>query len=209
MRGKKIIILGIFIIALIFSIIFIKINYNFFKKGNNISNKSADEVKDYILNIESYQAMARIIIKSNKIQNTYIVKQQYNKCDNIYIQEVLEPSSIAGTQFSYDGENLKIENTRLNISKIYENYNYIESNELSLVAFIDDYKQSNLSKCIEENGIIILETEVKNANKYISSKKLYINKKQAKIEKMEINDRTQNTKIYILYNEIEINTCTK
>ena len=33
-----------------------------------------------------------------------------------------------------------------------------------------------------------------------------INKNENKIEKMEIKDTTQNVRIYILYNEIEINS---
>ena len=37
----------------------------------------------------------------------------------------------------------------------------------------------------------------------------YLAKSQGKIEKMEINDITQNIQIYILYNEIEINKLPK
>lgn len=208
MKNKKII--GLIIIAILIIIIFIiKNNYNFSKTGNNIINKSADEVKEYILNIESYEAIARITIKSNKNENIYLVKQKYNKDCNLYKQEILEPSSIAGTLFIYDGANLRIENTKLNLNKIYENYNYIESNELSIIAFVEDYKENEKSKLIEKDEKIILETGVKNSNKYITNKRLYIDKSQGKIEAMEINDITQNVRIYILYNEIEINKLPK
>ena len=91
MKNKKIIIIIFAIILLILIIFLIKNNYKISKKGNNISNKSADEIKQYILNIESYQAVAKITIKSNKNENIYIVKQQYNKNDNVYKQEILDP----------------------------------------------------------------------------------------------------------------------
>ena len=192
MKNKKILILIIGITLIILIAIFVKNNYKNSKTGNNISNKSADEIKEYILNIESYQAIAKITIKSNKNENTYVVKQKYNKDGNEYKQEILEP-----------------ENTKLNLNKIYENYTYIGSNELSLVSFIDDYKNSTNSNCTEQNGMIILETEKKDNNKYTMGKKLYINKESGRIEKLEINDRTQNTRIYILYNEIAINETSK
>ena len=209
MKNKKIIILIISIVIIVLFTFFIKNNYNSSKTGNNISNKSADEIKEYILNIESYKANAKVTIKSNKNENTYVVLQQYNMEGNIYKQEVLEPENIAGVQFVYDGTNLKIENTDLMLSKIYEEYKYIESNELSLISFTEDYKKSDESNYYEEENNIILETKIKDGNKYVAYKKLYINKEKGKIEKLEIKDITQNIKIYILYNEIEINELSK
>lgn len=209
MKNKKLFIFSIIIICLILITFLIKNNYNFSKKGNNMSNKSADEIKEYILNIESYKAIAEVTIKSNKNENTYKLEQKYNREDNVYKQEVLEPENIRGVQFIYDGTNLKVENTKMNLNKIYTNYNYIESNELGLASFIEDYKQSNEAKYIEKNGKVILETDVKKANKYVANKKLYIDKEKGEIEKLEINDITQNTRIYILYNKIEINTLSK
>ncbi len=209
MKNKKLFIFSIIIICLILITFLIKNNYNFSKKGNNMSNKSADEIKEYILNIESYKAIAEVTIKSNKNENTYKLEQKYNRKDNVYKQEVLEPENIKGVQFIYDGTNLKVENTKMNLNQIYTNYNYIESNELGLASFIEDYKQSNEAKYIEKNGKVILETDVKKANKYVANKKLYIDKEKGEIEKLEINDITQNTRIYILYNKIEINTLSK
>lgn len=209
MKNKKLFIFSIIIICLILITFLIKNNYNFSKKGNNMSNKSADEIKEYILNIDSYQATAEVTIKSNKNENSYVVEQKYVRNNNIYKQEILEPENIKGIQFIYDGTTLKVENTKLKLSKIYENYNYIESNELGLASFIEDYIQNDEAKCIEKNGKVILETDIKKANKYVANKKLYIDKEEGTIEKLEINDTAQNTRIYILYNKIEINTLSK
>lgn len=204
LKNKKIVIIIILILLIIILTIFIKNNYKSLKNGNNISNKSADEIKEYILNIESYKAIIKMQIKSNKNENTYIASQTYNKEKNTYIQEVLEPEKISGIKFIYDGNNLKIENTKLSLSKIYEEYKYIESNKLSLISFIEDYKKSNKTKCYEKNGTIYLEIEANNEKKIIY-KTLSINKENGKIIKLEIKDMAQDVKIYILYNEIEIN----
>lgn len=209
MKIKKTIIIFIIVLILILGVILIKNNYKTSKNGNNISNKSADEIENLILNIGSYEAKANITIKSNKNQNTYVVKQKYNKEGNLYRQEILEPSGIAGTLIQYDGKDLTIKNTNLNIKKIYENYSYIESNILSLASFIEDYKQSESKEIKEENGIVTLQVKLSNNNKYTMEKTLYINKNENKIEKMEIKDTTQNVRIYILYNEIEFNNTPK
>lgn len=209
MKFKKTIIIFIIVLILILDVILIKNNYKTSKNGNNISNKSADEIENLILNIGSYEANANITIKSNKNQNTYVVKQKYNKEGNLYSQEVLEPSGIAGTLIQYDGKDLTIKNTNLNVKKIYENYSYIESNILSLASFIEDYKQSESKEIKEENGIVTLQVKLSNNNKYTMEKTLYINKNENKIEKMEIKDTTQNVRIYILYNEIEFNNIPK
>lgn len=209
MKFKKTIIIFIILLILILGVILIKNNYKTSKNGNNISNKSADEIENLILNIGSYEAKANITIKSNKNQNTYVVKQKYNKEGNLYRQEILEPSRIAGTLIQYDGKDLTIKNTNLNVKKIYENYSYIESNILSLASFIEDYKQSESKEIKEENGIVTLQVKLSNNNKYTMEKTLYINKNENKIEKMEIKDTTQNVRIYILYNEIEFNNIPK
>lgn len=209
LKIKKTIIIFIIVLILILGVILIKNNYKTSKNGNNISNKSADEIENLILNIGSYEANANITIKSNKNQNTYVVKQKYNKEGNLYSQEVLEPSGIAGTLIQYDGKDLTIKNTNLNVKKIYDNYSYIESNILSLASFIEDYKQSESKEIKEENGIVTLQVKLSNNNKYTMEKTLYINKNENKIEKMEIKDTTQNVRIYILYNEIEFNNIPK
>ena len=194
------------IAVLIIIVILVKNNYKNLKNGNNISNKSIDEIKECILNIESYTANAKIEINSNKNKNTYIVEQKYVKTTNLYNQKILEPEHLQGIEFTYDGTNLTIKNSRLNLTKIYTDYKFIGSNELSITKFIEDYKQNQETKIYEENKKVIMEVEVKTNNIYTQNKKLYISRETGTIEKMEIEDITQKTTIYILYNKIEINT---
>ena len=206
---KKIIGIAITIIILIIIIFLFKNNYKKIKSGNNISNKSIDEIKEYILSIESYNANANIEVTSNKTKNIYKVEQKYIKEGKLYKQKVLEPENLLGLEFTYDGKDLSIKNSKLTLNKIYADYKFIGSNELSLVKFIEDYSQNQDSKIYEENGKIIIEVEVKQNNIYTQNKKLYIDKENDKIDKLEIKDITQKTTIYILYNKIEINRLTK
>lgn len=181
----------------------------YLKNGNNMSNKSADEIKEYILNISSYEAEVEINVISNKNQNKYKAKQQFVKEDNLYKQEIIEPENIKGVIFSYDGKNLKLENTKLGLNKIYEDYKYIGSNDLSLIQFVNDFNDVEEKSFQEKDGNVILELKIKNGNKYRTYKKLYVDKQRGVPTKMEIQDVSQNIIIYILYNEIKINNLQK
>ena len=181
----------------------------YLKNGNNMSNKSADEIKEYILNISSYEAEVEINVISNKNQNKYKAKQQFVKEDNLYKQEIIEPENIKGVIFSYDGKNLKLENTKLGLNKIYEDYKYIGSNDLSLIQFVNDYNDVEEKSFQEKDGNVILELKIKNGNKYRTYKKLYVDKQRGVPTKMEIQDVSQNIIIYVLYNEIKINNLQK
>lgn len=207
MNKKNALIVAIVLVALIL-FIFIKNNYNFFKTGNNMSNKSADEIKNYILNMSSFKAEATVTVTSNKTTNTYKLLQKYK--DKQFVQELLEPENISGLKIVYDGTNMKIENTKLSLSKLYDNYQYMTSNALCITTFISDFiDESNEKNIKEENNTIILEVKTKNENIYNTNKKLYIDKTTALPVKMEIKDNTQNLKVYILYNKVEINTLQK
>ena len=205
---KKIITIAIILITIIV-IFFIKINYKSLKNGNNMSNKSAKEITQYILDINSYEADAEVLIESNKNINKYKIKEKYSKETNVFKREILEPENLNGVVFIYDGINLKVQNNILNLNKIYENYPYIGENNITLIDFINDYKESNEKNIIENKEEIILEVKIKNGNKYIAYKKMFINKTKGNIEKIEIQDITQKTIIYILYNEIKINNLQK
>ena len=201
--NKKIIFLVLVIILIIFFIIiFIKNDYKNFDTGNN-NIKSIEEIEEYILNLSSYEAKVSVTVESNKNTNKYELLQTY-QVPNISKQVVLEPSNIQGLEITYDGSNLSINNTKLNLSSVYENYNYLASNCLCLESFISDYIENN-GKIYEENEKIILETKTSNGNKYIYNKKLYVNKKDGKPIELIIEDINEKKPVYILYNEIKIN----
>ena len=185
----------IFIISVGF--IFYKNSIKNLKIGNN---KNSQEIVDYILNLSSYEAEVTVNITSNKNSNKYILKQKYQK-DKERIQEVIEPSNIAGVKIIKEGKNLRLENSNLNLTSMFENYQYISDNSLDLCSFIKDYKKGEKSEWKEKDGKIIMET-----NRESKQKILYIDAKSGNPEKMEIKDNNKNIAVYILYKEVSVNS---
>ena len=202
MRNKKLI--YIFICFLIFSLIILFFYYKNLKTVNNIS-KSNTDLKNYILSISSYEATISVEVNSNKNTNKYIIKQWYAS-PNLFKQEIQAPENIQGLKTIYDGTNLKIENSRLNLSKIYQNYNYITNNNLCLNVFLKECKNNEIIQTENENEITIaLETN----KKYSKYKELTIDRKTKLPLEMKIMDENKKTLVYILYNEITINKTAK
>ena len=191
---NKIIIMISIILIMLILFLFLKDNTTKnFKIGNNTSSQ---EIIDYVLNINSYEVIANIDVKSNKNENKYKLKQIYNgKEENS--QEVLEPENIAGVKLVKEGNNLKLENSKLNLTSILQNYEYISENTLDLSSFIEDYKNDDNSKWEEKDNQILMKT---------SNKTLYINRENGKPEKMEIRDNNKKIAVYILYTEVIVNS---
>ncbi len=202
MKKKYWLILLIIIIVAVIITIFYKNSFKNSKIGNN---KNSQEIVDYILNISEYETQITVNVTSNKNSNKYILKQIHQN-ENKSIQEVIEPSNIAGIRIERDGTNLKIENSNLNLNTILENYNYLGDNCLDLSSFIEDYKQDEKAKYEETDTEIIMKTSSNLENIYIQEKILHIDKKTYKPTQMEIKDNKQKTTIYILYNEVKVNS---
>ena len=199
--NKKLLIPTVLICVVFLFAVFQIFHYKNIKTGNNITNKTLQEIESYILNISSYEAEIELNVESNKNSNQYIIRQKFEK-PNICYQEVIEPKNIEGLTIKYNGSNLEVSNTKLNLSKIYENYQYITENCLWLSDFIENYKANN-GTISEKDGIIIMENSSKK-NTYITTEKLYIDRNANRIIKMEIEDANHKTRIYINYKEIKI-----
>lgn len=213
LNKKSLIILICIILAItIISAYFINKNNKIFNKnfniGNNITSKSIQEIEQYILNISSYEAKAEVMIESNKNINKYVLKQEYNNSGKIE-QIVLEPSNIEGLTISYNEGNLTINNTKLNLQTVYNNYKYVVDNNLWLNSFIKDYRESNNKSISENSDYIVMTVDISDSNNYGKIKILYINKTTGNPEKMLIQDKNQKNMVYILYSEIRINSVSK
>ncbi len=200
----------IFLIILILIILGISIFLMFFnnKEAKNMkigNNSSSQDVVNYILNINSYEAEINVEINSNKNNNKYKIKQKYEN-SGIITQEIIEPNNIKGVRITKENDNLRIENTDLNLNIILEKYAYLSDNILDLDSFIENYKNNSESKFSEKNDELILETVDNSNNKNPKHKKLYIDRKTANPTKMEIKDTNKNSTIYIIYNEVKVNS---
>ena len=204
MKNKKIFIIIIIGMILIISIILIFFLKNTAKKSKIGNNSTSQEIVDYILNISSYETEIEVEVKSNKNENKYKIKQVYKGPEDNW-QEIIEPSNIAGVKIVKEGKNLKLENSNLNLTTIFENYKYISENSLDLSCFIEDYKKDEKAEFKEKDNEIIMKTSTDD-DLYRKTKILYINKENAMPIKMEIEDTNQNIVVYILYNEVSVNS---
>lgn len=203
MKNKKLLFIIVSLTILIIIIFFINIAYKKSKFGNNENNKSAQEIKEYILNINSYTAKVEVTVNSNKNQNKYMLEQEFSSSEKK--QTVIKPENIEGLQIIYNGSNLTINNSRMNTSKMYAEYPYLSDNVLWLDSFISEYRNKiNDAKVYEEKNEVVIEINVE-PNKYTQNRKLYLEKGTGKPIKMVISDNSKKETMYILYNEININ----
>lgn len=194
----------IVIFVILFFIIFAILYYKNFLFGNNIiKNRSSNKNEDVLYHLENYTAEANITVTSNKTQNSYVVKQEVSS--NYSMQEVIKGESIEGVKIEISEGNLKVSNSKLNLEKVYENYHDLLNNTLFLNTFVADYKEeANETKCEQQDEQIIMEVKLnKNQNTYIQYKKLYLDTKTGKPQKLEVQDNTKKETICIVYNNIE------
>ena len=199
---KKILFFLIIVMTFIITVIFfLKSNYKNNKIGNN---KSIEEIESYILNIKSYKATLNVNVKNNRNENNYkFIQEVTNEYEK---QTTLEPDEIKGLEMIFKNGTLEIKNTELNLSKIYQNYPNVSENNLFLTQFLQRYQneeEENKSIEITDENKIIMKIKT-DKNKYDVTQMLYVNMKDLKPERLEILDNNNNTKVYILYSEIEI-----
>ena len=195
MKKKTFFLIAIIIFLIILILIF---SINMSKKSKIGHTNNSQEIVENILNISSYKATINVKVISNKNENQYIIKQEYQSQD-LNSQEVIEPSNIAGTKIIKEGNKLTLENTRLNLSSIIEDYQYISANSLDLSSFIEDYKNDSKSKFEEDSNQIKMYTANSNCKKI-----LYIDKTTELPTQLEIENTNKKNKVYILYNEVII-----
>lgn len=198
MKNKKFLIIFVFICSIVFGFFY----YNFFKSGNNINRSQEQIVEDILKEFNNYEANIEVTVKSNKNENKYemnqIIKGNYSK------QEIINPDNIKNLTIELEENKLKILNSKLNMEKVYENYECILNNSLFLNTFSNEFFNNN-SKIYEEDEKIVIEIKLpNNSNTYIKYKYLYLDAESYEPEKLVIKDITQNPYISIIYKDIEI-----
>lgn len=191
------------VVILAVSIFFIFFNQNTAKNLKIGNNTTSQEIVDFILNLTSYEAKIEVEVKSNKNENKYVLKQIYQG-EEENIQEVLEPSNIAGVKMIRKGNTLTLENTELNLTSLFENYEYMSDNHLDLYNFIRNYKMDQNASFKEKDNQIIMQTS--NGEKTKIERTLYIDKQTGMPIKMEIEDANKKIAVYILYKEVKVNS---
>ena len=193
-----------FIIIIIFALLicnfFIKSNYKTKENGNN---KSIQEIEQYILNVTSYKAKIKVTVSSNKNANFYEFEQEV-RGQSYSRQLALSPDSLSGMEIIYENGVITLQNTKYNLSQIYENYPYISTNSLFLTSFIEGYRNADEKEITQEDEKIQM-SYISKVNKYNNKQILYINKASLEPQNLQVYDINNALKVDIIYNEIELN----
>lgn len=199
---KRKLIIGLILIVMIILIFFISIYYKNKITGNNINIKNNEDIIAYVKDIKNYKANLDVTIYSNKNETKYKIYQEVKNDKSIQI--VKEPKEIENLTIEKENNQVRIKNTNLKLEKIYTDYSEYLSNLLCLDSIVKQIKNENI-KVKEEGNTVVLQLENHEKNTYGKYIEIYFNKETKKIEKIEIKDKNQKTKICILYTDIEIN----
>ena len=170
--------------------------------GNNINIKNNEDIIAYVKDIKNYKANLDVTIYSNKNETKYKIYQEVKNDKSIQI--VKEPKEIENLTIEKENNQVRIKNTNLKLEKIYTDYSEYLSNLLCLDSIVKQIKNENI-KVKEEGNTVVLQLENYEKNTYGKYIEIYFNKETKKIEKIEIKDKNQKTRICILYTDIEIN----
>ena len=198
MNFKKLMFVFVFICISIFFIIY----YIFSSFGNN-KFRNQNEIVDNILNsFNNYEANILVTITTNKNENNYEMFQEVSEKNSKTI--INSPENIKDMIIEINDNTLKITNTKINMEKIYEEYDGLLNNNLFLNKFAKDCENNNF-KFYEKNEKIILETILNNnSSTYIKYKELYLDKKTNLPTELIMKDNTKKACIRIIYNDIKI-----
>ena len=188
------------IVTLLICNFFIKTNYKTKESGNN---KSIQEIEQYILNVTSYKAKIKVTVSSNKNANFYEFEQEV-RGQSYSRQLALSPDSLSGMEIIYENGVITLQNTKYNLSQIYENYPYISTNSLFLTSFIEGYRNADEKEITQEDEKIQM-SYISKINKYNNKQILYINKASLEPQNLQVYDINNALKVDIIYNEIELN----
>lgn len=186
------------LICFILIIIFVIFNYKNFISGNNINSK--EKIVEKILSGSlEYEAKIRVKVISNKNENVYEIKQKETLKESY--QEVISEGKVKGLKILCTDNVLKVENSKLNLQKIYEDYAIISNNYLFINSFLKDYKNAKVK---EEEDTIIIDIKLENYNKYIKYKEIYLDKNTGIPIKMIIKDSDKHIRACIEYINFKI-----
>lgn len=198
MKNKKI----VFIFAVICISIFLIIYYIFSIFGNN-KNRSQEEIVESILNrICNYEANITVEVTSNKNQNIYEAYQEVK--DNNSKLIINSPKEVEGLTIENNGDKLKVSSTKLNLERIYENYETIINNNMFLNVFSKDCFENDLNYYQKDEELILEVKLNNNFNTYTKYKELHFDLKSDVPKELIIKDNTKKTSIRIIYNDIKI-----
>ena len=190
------------ILAIILVLFFLIFYYKNSKLGNNIINLNEKNIENILSKNLKYTSKVKVKVYSNKNENEYNLKISEDGKYNLL--EAIGNNNISGLKIEKKNGDLIVKNSKLKLEKIYENYKELTDNSLFLSSFVKEYLETKNKEKIEKDGEIVIKIVLKNYNKYIKYKELYINKENGKPKKLIIKDSNKQVKTSIEYTNIEI-----
>lgn len=175
--------------------------------GRTGENKFSDAHR-MLAGLQTYTVTAEIIVRGNKLTESYFVKQYFKYPDN-YRLEVLNKGDREGKITIYDGEKIIIYQPLIKQLYIMENFKETEDSSMFPGYFAKSLFSSEEAdyqiKKIGSNEYIAIKTEIPGGNSYRKYQILYLNIKSIMPEMMEVLDSQGNTVIMVYYKDFVYN----
>ena len=147
-------------------------------KKKNISPETAmEEIQKKLGEMEGYECSASMKRISNKGENTYEIKQAYQKTGEYRI-ELLSPDTVAGNYTIFDGKDVYQYNPRLTEKIMQKVPVSNQRNQLFLGEFMKNYMQSEgvavETAAMNDSRCTVLEAIIPGNIKNLASEKLWI-----------------------------------
>lgn len=193
---------------LMLTVIFISTAAIIFAGCGNKEVRDFTKAQKMIANLNSYTTVAEIVVKGNKLIESYVVKQ-YFMYPNKYRLEAISPDERKGKITIYDGEKLFIYHPLIKQTTILNNIQEVEDMGVFLGNFAKNlFSGEDLNieiKKDESFEYVVIKTCIISGNKYRRNQILYIDRKANIPVKMEITDENDEVVVTVYYKEFEYN----
>lgn len=172
------------------------------------SKKSFEEVSKRLLGLSAYTCDVTMRVANNRSTMEYRLKHFYKNPDK-YRVEVLAPRELAGQVTIYNGSSSYIYHPGINQYLVTENF----SSSIDYDAFIGSFlnhlrKTDDIKVSSEKEGekeLIVLEFDVKEANRYMRHEKLWLDAEAVVPVKAEIYGDDGKTNVAVYYDNFVYN----
>ena len=160
-----------------------------------------EKFQEKVSKVQSYSCIAEVEVRGNKSKSTYILKHNYNKPNNYYL-EVLSPENLKGNIIEYKDGKVVVKNSKIN--DLIEFSNNDENEKYLFVGdFTNNFLQKEDTNIKLSNDKLVLEATIPGDDEYFNKQVLYVDIEKKVPTKMEILDKEGKTKFIITYKNFQ------
>ncbi len=170
--------------------------------------KAYKEVHEKLTGLETYSCTAQIYVRGNKEPGQFITKQWFSIPDK-YRLEVLEPAAMRGKTTVFDGQRLWMYYPYIDQVLLLESTDSSMDENMFLGFFLRDMLETeSINYSILENDgatVVVIELPVPGGNKYRSTQKLFIGRRDLQPIMLEIYDINGDVTARVEYSDFQYN----